>query len=112
MVLEIPTTLQDLSKMEDHLASMILETINHLMIEIYATMAEAEMKKKTKRQREGIEAKKNRGDWENYGRPKIQRPPNWEEVFSDWQSGKIMAVEAMKRTGIKKSTFYRLVSGK
>lgn len=111
MVLEIPTTLQDLSKMGNELASMILDTINHLMIELYATMAEAEMEKKSKRQREGIEAKKNRADWDDYGRPKVKRPPNWDEVISDWKSGKITAVEAMKRTGIKKSTFYRLISG-
>lgn len=111
MVLEIPTTLQDLSKMGNDLASMILDTINHLMIELYATMAEAEMEKKSKRQREGIEAKKNRADWDDYGRPKVKRPPNWDEVISDWKSGKITAVEAMKRTGIKKSTFYRLISG-
>ena len=110
MVLEIPTTLQDLSKMGNDLASMILDTINHLMIELYATMAEAEMEKKSKRQREGIEAKKNRADWDDYGRPKVKRPPNWDEVISDWKSGKITAVEAMKRTGIKKSTFYRLIS--
>lgn len=109
MVLEIPTTLQDLSKMGNDLASMILDTINHLMIELYATMAEAEMEKKSKRQREGIEAKKNRADWDDYGRPKVKRPPNWDEVISDWKSGKITAVEAMKRTGIKKSTFYRMV---
>lgn len=111
MVLEIPTTLQDLSKMGNELASMILDTINHLMIELYATMAEAEMEKKSKRQREGIEAKKNRADWDDYGRPKVKRPRNWDEVISDWKSGKITAVEAMKRTGIKKSTFYRLISG-
>ena len=53
--------------------------------------------------------KKNRCDWDDYGRPKVKRPRNWDEVISDWKSGKITAVEAMKRTGIKKSIFYRLV---
>jgi len=109
MILEIPTTLQDLSTMDNNLAKMILDTINHLLIEIYAAMAEAEMEKKTKRQKEGIEAKKLRGEWGDYGRPKISKPDNWDEIISEWRSGRITAVEAMKQTGTKKSTFYRLV---
>lgn len=46
MILEIPTTLQDLSKLNNAMAAMIMETINNMLIELYATMAEAEMKKK------------------------------------------------------------------
>jgi len=109
MILEIPTTLQDLSSMDNHLAKMILDTINHMLIEIYAAMAEAEMEKKTKRQKEGIEAKKARGEWGDYGRPRIQKPDNWDEIILEWKAGRITAVEAMKRTGIRKSTFYRMV---
>ena len=109
MILEIPTTLQDLTSMDNKLSKMILDTINHLLIEIYAAMAEAEMEKKTKRQREGMEAKKLRGEWGDYGRPKIGKPDNWEQVMDEWHSGRITAVEAMRKTGLKKSTFYRLV---
>lgn len=108
MILEIPTTLQNLEDMDNNLAKMILDTINHLLIEIYAAMAEAEMEKKTKRQREGIEAKRLRGEWSDYGRPKIQKPDNWEEVISEWKQGGITAVQAMRMTGLKKSTFYRI----
>lgn len=61
MVLELPTTLIDLSQFSNELARMMIETINNMMIELYASMAEAEMKKKEKRQREGIETKKLRG---------------------------------------------------
>ena len=64
MVLELPTTLVDLSSMENSLARMMMETINNMMIELYASMAQAEIEKKEKRQREGIEAKKARGEWE------------------------------------------------
>jgi len=69
MVLELPTTLMDLSKMENALAKLMMETINNMMLELYASMAEAEMEKKEKRQREGIAMKKQRGEWEDYGRP-------------------------------------------
>ena len=71
MVLELPTTLIDLSTMENSMARMMLETINNMMIELYASMAQAEIEKKEKRQREGIEQKKARGEWDDYGRPRV-----------------------------------------
>ena len=108
MILEIPTTLQDLSRLDNGMARMVLETINNMLTELYAAMAEAEIQKKEKRQREGIEAKKLRGEWDDYGRPRIQKPDNWNEIIRMWKDGEITAVEAMKRTGIKKGTFYRL----
>lgn len=109
MILEIPTTLQDLSKMDNAMAKMILETVNHMLIELYAAMAQAEIEKKEKRQREGIEQMKARGEWDNYGRPRVQKPKNWDEVIKKWQTGEISAVEAMRLTGIKKSSFYKMV---
>ncbi len=109
MILEIPTTLQDVSKMDNGMAKMILETVNHMLIELYAAMAQAEVEKKEKRQKEGIEAKKLRGDWSDYGRPRIEKPANWDSVIEKWKGGEISAVEAMRLTGIKKSSFYKLL---
>lgn len=108
MILEIPTTLQDLSALDNSMAQMIMETINNMLIELYATMAQAEIEKKEKRQQEGIAAKKARGEWEDYGRPKAQKPDNWDEVITKWQNGEITAVKAMELTGLKKTTFYKL----
>ena len=109
MILEIPTTLQDLSKMDNAMAKMILETVNHMLIELYAAMAQAEVEKKEKRQREGIEQMKARGGWAKYGRPRIKQPDNWKEVIQSWKAGEITAVEAMRLTGMRKSSFYKLV---
>ena len=109
MVLELPTTLMDLSKMDNSLQAMMLETINNMMLELYASMAQAEIEKKEKRQREGIEAKKKRGEWEDYGRPSIENPDNWDIVIAQWKEKEITAVEAMKRLGLKKTSFYKLV---
>ena len=108
MVLEIPTTLMDFSKMDNTMATMLLETVNNMLIELYAAMAQAEIEKKEKRQKEGIEAKKMRGDWENYGRPKLKKPSNWDVVIDRWEKGEIKAVEAMRLTNMKKSSFYKL----
>ena len=109
MILEIPTTLQDLSKMGNAMSKMILETVNHMLIELYAAMAQAEVEKKEKRQREGIEQMKARGGWDKYGRPSIKQPDNWKEVIQSWKAGEITAVEAMRLTGMRKSSFYKLV---
>ena len=39
MIIVIPTTLQDLTKLDNSMAQMIMETINNMLIELYATMA-------------------------------------------------------------------------
>lgn len=54
MILEIPTTLQDLSKMGNAMAKMILETVNHMLIELYAAMAQAEVEKKKRDSVKGL----------------------------------------------------------
>ena len=70
-ILEIPTTLIDYSSMDNSLASLMMETINNMLVEMYAVLAQAEIEKKEKRQREGIAAKKLRGEWDDYGRPSV-----------------------------------------
>ena len=49
MVLELPTTLMDMSKMDNTLACLMMETINNMMLELYASLAQAEIEKKEKR---------------------------------------------------------------
>lgn len=72
MVLKLPTTLIDFLTMDNVMAKMIMETINNMMIELNASMAQAEIEKKEKRQRKGIQAMKYRGEWELYGRSAIK----------------------------------------
>ena len=49
MVLELPTTLMDMSKMDNTMACIMIETINNMMLEIFDSMAQAEIEKKEKR---------------------------------------------------------------
>lgn len=107
MVLELPTTLIDLSSMENSLARMMMETINNMMIELYASMAQAEIEKKEKRQREGIEAKKARGEWEDYGRPREMKLEEFAEKYKEVQQGKKKPFELMRELELTKPTFYR-----
>ena len=96
MVLELPTTLMDLSVMDNAMARMMLETINNMMLELYASMAQAELEKKEKRQREGIEAKKLRGEWDDYGRPSVMKQETFDENFQSVVSGETTPTQLRK----------------
>ncbi|PKL78184.1 MAG: site-specific recombinase [Ignavibacteriae bacterium HGW-Ignavibacteriae-4] len=109
-ILELPTTLIDVSKMDNSMAQMIMETINNMMIELYAAMAQAEVEKKEKRQKEGIQAKKDRGDWDNYGRPTVMSLDEFEKEYACVINGKEKPFELMHRLGMSKSTFYRYIN--
>lgn len=69
MILDIPTTLVDYSIMGNQLAEFMMDMINNLLIEVFAACAEFEMEKREKRQREGYEALRQRGEWDKLGRP-------------------------------------------
>lgn len=106
MVLEIPTTLVELPK-DTSIATMIMETINNMLIEMYASFAQAELEKKEKRQKEGIAAKKARGEWEDYGRPRALDFDKFCKEYERVLQGAIKPTECMKLLGITKPTYYR-----
>ena len=107
MILEIPTTLIDYSSMDDSLASLMMETINNMLIEMFAVMAQSEIEKKEKRQREGIDSKKKRGEWKDYGRPSIISESVFAIAYEKIEQGDINATELRKELGLSHSTFYR-----
>lgn len=108
MVLEIPTTLTDYSSFESNdMASLMMETINNMLIEMYASLAQAEMSKKEKRQREGIQEKKNRGEWSDYGRPRAIDYKLFVTEYKKVIDGTTKPFQCMKKLGMSKSTFYR-----
>ena len=41
-----------------------------------------------------------------YGRPKVERPANWNEIITLVNENKITKTEAMKRLNLKKNKFY------
>ena len=43
------------------------------------------------------------------GRPALVYPQNWDDVYADWKAGKITAKAAMEQTGLKRTSFYKLV---
>ncbi len=80
--------------------------ISDLVLQILSYVAQKERESIIKRQRQGIDCAKAKGV--KFGRPNIKKPENWTEVFLDWKTGRITAVEAMKRTNLTKCTFYKL----
>lgn len=106
MILELPTTLMDLSALEDSMAAMLMDAVNNMLIELYAAMAQAELEKKEKRQREGIEAKKARGEWDDYGRPHAIEFSKFAIEYERVKRKEIRPVDCMRILGLKKSTYY------
>ena len=102
MVLDMPTTLCQVNEGQE----WIIEMINAILVEVLASLAEQERVKTLTRQAEGIEAAKLQG--KHLGRPKMKIPEGWDNIYMLWKSGEITAVEAMRKSNLKKSTFYKL----
>ena len=109
-ILELPTTLMDISRLDNSMAQMLMETVNNMLIELYAAMAQAEIEKKEKRQREGIEAKRTRGEWSDYGRPVVMSDKKFAEEYRKVVDGDMKPFELMKELGMSKTSFYRYAS--
>lgn len=109
MILELPTTCQDISRLNNDMAKMLMETINNMLVELYAAMAQSEIEKKEKRQAEGIKAKKDRGDWEDYGRPRVLSINDFKQSYEKVKAGEIKPCELMKELHLTKPTYYRYV---
>ena len=91
--------------------------IADLVLQILSYVAEKERSAIKERQRQGIDvmpikdgkrvsAKTGRAT----GRPEVEYPKNWTEVYNKWQSGNITATQAIQELKLKRTTFYRLVN--
>ena len=103
-VLDIPTTLIDFPEGQE----WVMDMVNNILIEVLGSIAQQERETIRKRQAEGIAIAKKKGSVQ-FGRPKTQKPENWDDVISQWRAGQITAVKAMELTGLSKTTFYKLV---
>lgn len=108
MVLEIPTTLTELP-VDNNISTMIMETINNMLIEMYASFAQAELEKKEKRQKEGIASKKARGEWEDYGRPRALDFNEFSKYYKLVISKDLRPKDVMDKLNLTKPTYYRYV---
>ena len=102
-VIDLPTTMMELPRGQE----WVFEMVNNILIEVLGTIAEQERQTIRKRQREGIDAAKEKG--KHLGRPKLDLPEEHKVVIDKWRKKEITARHAMKVLGISKSSFYRLI---
>lgn len=102
-VIDLPTTMMELPEGQE----WVFEMVNNILIEVLGTIAEQERETIRRRQAEGIQAAKAKG--KTLGRPALQFPDNWQEVYASWKSGDITAKTAMEQTQTKRTSFYKLV---
>lgn len=85
---------------------LIGEVISDIVLQLLGYVAEQERAFIKQRQAEGIKLAKEKG--KRLGKPPIQYPENWQDVYLVWKSGTITAREAMKRMNLKPTSFYKL----
>ena len=89
------------------MAKMLMETVNNMLIELYSAMAQAELEKKEKRQAEGIQAMKDRGEWDKYGRPRVISLERFKKEYQLVETKKIRPTDLIEKLNLTKSTYYR-----
>lgn len=97
------TMLEDMYKLNDNMSKFMI----NFLVDWELMTAEEELGRIKERQKQGIEVARNKG--KKFGRPSIDKPSNWDEVYKDWEQGKITAVKAMELLGLKKQTFYNMI---
>ena len=103
-VIDLPTTMLDLPPEQ----SWVMEMVNNILIEVLSSIAEQEYHTIHQRQKEGIEAAKKKNV--RFGRPPVLKPQNWDLTISKYKAGAISAKQAMAELGLKKTSFYKLLS--
>ena len=101
VVIEMP--LLDTRKNKDLLGTFISD----IVLQILSYVAEQERTFIKQRQKEGILVAKNNGV--KFGRPKIEKPQNFDIVVNKWKNKEIKSKDAMKLLGLKANTFYNMV---
>lgn len=103
-ILDIPTTLMDYTGFGT-MQKAIFDMVNNILIEVLATMAEAERTTIHMRQAEGIASAKKKG--KKFGRPTIPLPISWAEDYQKWKAGEITAVSLYRdKYRISRAAFY------
>ena len=85
---------------------LIGEVISDIVLQLLSYVAEQERAFIKQRQAEGLKLAKEKG--KRLGKPPIEYPENWDNVYKVWKSGSITAREAMKQLTLKPTSFYKL----
>lgn len=90
--------------------------ISNIMFELLSYMSEKERLKIHKRQMEGIQALKDRNNGKGIGRPGIdlntlsqEQQRILKDNYNKWINKEITGVDFMKKLGLKKNSFYKII---
>ncbi|XZI81510.1 recombinase family protein (plasmid) [Clostridium perfringens] len=95
--------LEDLYKLNDTMSKFMI----NFWVDWELISAEEELKRIKERQREGLELAKKKG--KKLGRPRVEIPLNFEEIYTRWKKGELTAKKSMEILGLKKTVFYEMV---
>ena len=102
----IDICIMDMSLLDTRRSKDLLGTfVSDLVLQVLSFVAHQERDNIRKRQAEGIAAAKIRGV--QFGRPVINEPQDFEKIVTMWEMKQISMVEAMRKCGMSKTTFYR-----
>jgi len=76
------------------------------MLTVFRAVAELEREYILQRQKEGIAIAKEKGKYK--GRKSLEHP-DFDKVVGKWRNQEITAVDAMRRLGMSRTTFYRKI---
>lgn len=108
-ILDVPTTMMNFDEFGDMQRS-ILDMVNNLLIEVLSTLAETELIRNQKRQREGIEIAKKEGKYSVCGRPKKNIPKNFEVLYKQHLEGKLTITDMATLLNYKsRSSIYAMI---
>ncbi len=79
--------------------------LSDIVLQVLSFVAENERKNIRQRQREGIDAAKDRGV--QFGRPQVPLPDNFVQIYNRWVVGEIGGREAAELCGMPITSFYR-----
>lgn len=79
--------------------------IADLVLQILSFVAQSERENIRKRQAQGIAAARARGV--RFGRPPREPPEDFPAVVAEWEAGRLVLPEVLRRTGMSQATFYR-----
>ena len=81
--------------------------IADLVLQVLSFVAEQERINTRQRQEEGIKIAKSKNV--KFGRPRIERPHNFEEEYKKWKKGEQTAKTTMDNLSLKRNKFYMFV---
>lgn len=78
--------------------------IADIVLQLLSYVAQTERENIRQRQAEGIKAARARGV--RFGPQKAELPSDFDRIYKDWQAGRLTEGEVLRRSAMKRSTFY------